>query len=167
MGGLSKVRAAWYNAQGVMKIKCCECSPRGLSHRSAFTLIELLVVVAIIAILVGMVVGISGYASRKSATAKALSDMERIKGALEEYRLTKGGYLSATITVVNATYANFTNTLSKIDGQLKFLDPWGRPYQYLPNPAPGAKIILSYRLWSEGASTTTADDDVDGSSGVY
>ena len=150
-----------------MKTKCCECSPRAAGHRSAFTLIELLVVVAIIAILVGMVVGISGYASRKSAIAKALSDMERIKSALEEYRLTKGGYLATTITVANATYTTYTNTLSKIDDQLKFMDPWGRPYQYLPIPAAGSKTILTYRMWSQGASTTSGDDDVDSSSGVY
>lgn len=149
-------------------MKTVSCSnPLRTSTRSAFTLIELLVVVAIIALMVGMVVGIAGYASRKSANAEALSELESIKNALEEYRLASGGYLIATVTVVNATYTSFTNTLANYGESLDFTDPWGRPYQYLSSVMPGARVALSYRLWSQGASTTTTDDDVDSSSGTY
>lgn len=136
------------------------------STRSGFTLIELLVVVAIIAILVGIVIGIAGYSSKKSATAKALSDLERIKTALEEYRMAKGGYINATITTTDATYSTFTNTLAQYVPNLNCIDPWGRPYQYVPNKLPNQPVLV-YRLWSQGALTTTTDDDVDSTGGKY
>lgn len=144
-----------------MKTTYCARSVRDPNPRSAFTLIELLVVVAIIAILVGLVAGISGYASRKAATADALSDLERIKNALEEYRLSYGSYLNTTITITGPAYINFTSTLSRIDPDLDFIDPWGRPYQYLS----GGPYV--YRLWSHGPTTNTTDDDADSAAGVY
>lgn len=149
-----------------MTKSCLKSGSTRLSSRAGFTLIELLVVVAIIAILVGIVIGIAGYASKKSATAKALSDLERIKTALEEYRIAKGGYINATITTTDATYTTFTNTLAQYVANLTHIDPWGRPYQYTPNKLPNQPVLV-YRLWSQGPSTTTTDDDVDSTGGKY
>ena len=53
--------------------------------RGGFTLIELLVVIIIIVILSGMLFKIAGMVSQKSAIAKAISDMENIQNALNEY----------------------------------------------------------------------------------
>ncbi len=50
---------------------------RNSSHKQkhGFTLIELLVVMAIIAILMGLVVGVSGAVMRKSAVSRARAEM--------------------------------------------------------------------------------------------
>lgn len=132
-------------------------------RRAGFTLIELLVVVGIIGILVGLIVGVSGYANRKSANSKALSEMEQIKTALEEYRLANNRYFpsSVTGTGTNSAYANFTNDLSKFAADLTFIDPWGRNYMYEPQGA------FSFRLWSEGPATNTSVDNVDSASGEF
>lgn len=121
-------------------------------RRAGFTLIELLVVVGIIGILVGLIVGVSGYANRKSATGKALSEMEQLKMALDEYRLDTATYPN--------TGANLSNLLIKYNAELEFTDPWGNAYQYRLD-AP-----FRYRLWSQGPSTTTTVDDVDSASGL-
>ena len=132
-------------------------------------MIELLVVVAIIAILVGIVIGVAGYASRKSSSGKALAELELLKTALEEYRMAKGTYFTSTVTSnTGAAYTSFVTSLSNLVEGLKFVDPWGRNYQYQPTVNTGSPgQVFSYRLWSQGASTATTVDDVDSASGNY
>lgn len=148
-----------------MTKSCLKSGSTRLSSRAGFTLIELLVVVAIIAILVGMVVGISGYASRKAATAKAVSEIEVIKTALEEYRINKGGYFPSSGALnSDLTSAGFSNQVGRYVGSgIKILDPWGKGYEYV---AIGQNPTLSYRVYSRGATTSTFDD-VDGSTGNF
>ena len=67
------------------------------SQVSGFTLIELMTVVAIIAVLAGLILGIAGYAVRKADISRAMADMEKIKNALEEYRLAYGSYPTNTV----------------------------------------------------------------------
>ena len=139
--------------------------------KSAFTLVELLVVIAIIGILVGTVVGISGFANRKAANSRALADMEIIKSALEEFRIEYGQYFTNAETQTQSspmqitTLTDFSNRVGQFAaGGLKIVDPWGRGYFYTTfnaNPA------LSYRLYSEGASTSTSNDNVDASSAAF
>lgn len=59
---------------------------------TGFTFIEILVSVTIIAVLVA--IGIGSYASinRQSRDTKRLSDLEQIRGALEQYRADNGQY---------------------------------------------------------------------------
>lgn len=136
-------------------------SPDHGKSRGAYTLIELLVVVAIIGVLVGIVIGIAGFASRKSAVSKAVTDLETIKTALEEYRIERGGYPNFTGYVNVGTFSNdvgrYANNGIHVD------DPWGKGYMYQPS---GPVPIRSYRLYSEGPSTSTVDD-VDSASGGY
>lgn len=136
-------------------------SPR----RAGFTLVELLAVTAIIAILAGIVLGISGFATKKSDRAKALGDIERIKTALEEYRIENGQYWTKSGPIDTTGSDGFSNKVGVlIAGGIRINDPWGRPYEY---EAVGAQPIRSYRLYSKGASTTVTSDDVDSSSGTY
>lgn len=136
------------------------------SHRrSGFTLVELLAVTAIIAILAGIVLGISGFATKKSDRAKALSDIERIKSALEEYRVENGQYWTKSGPINLTGTDEFSNRVGVlIAGGIRLTDPWGRPYEY---EAVGGQPIRSYRLYSKGASDSIASDDVDSSSGTY
>ena len=148
-------------------------------RKSAFTLVEIMVVVAIIAILVGMVLGTAGYATKKADNSKAVADMEKIKNGLEEYRLQYGLYPTNN-------NANATNALSlalwkkpQSDKLKPFLvmkgwnnanlayevmDPWGHPYHYyhdadgIPNFAPHNNSKFGYDLWSDGPTTDAADD---------
>lgn len=131
------------------------------SRRAGFTLIELLVVVAIIAIMVGIVIGISGYASRKSAFSRAITDLETIKTAIEEYRIERGGYPSFSGPIDGGTFSNDVGPFA--GSGIHVVDPWGRGYIYQPQ---GPVPVRSYRLYSEGPSTSSVDD-VDSASGSY
>jgi prepilin-type N-terminal cleavage/methylation domain-containing protein len=64
--------------------------------KSGFTLIEILVVVVIILVLSGVLFRISSLVSYKASVAKAVSDMEKIRNALEEYYAEYGIYPPTT-----------------------------------------------------------------------
>ena len=142
-----------------------------------FTLIELMTVVAIIAILAGFIIGVSGYAMRKASVSHAIADMEKIKNALERYRAEFGTYPT------NTAADNSKNWVSVLWHERQFLvfkgwndtgiiyqalDPWDKDYRYY-HDAEGAKpghvyatnnnSKFGYDLWSEGP-TTNADDDI-------
>jgi prepilin-type N-terminal cleavage/methylation domain-containing protein len=70
---------------------------RNSSHKQkhGFTLIELLVVMAIIAILMGLVVGVSGAVMRKSAVSRAWAEMSDLMNEIELYRADVGAYPSS------------------------------------------------------------------------
>ena len=117
--------------------------------REGFTLIELLAVMAVIGILIGIILGISGYATYKSDEAKANADIENIKQLLDKYRADKGVYPSG----------NFKNTIKDLDKTFfqetdGLRDPWGQEYQY-QRP----KKYVAY-VWSKGPDdeSETKDD---------
>ncbi len=64
----------------------------GMKSRSssAFTLLELITVMAIIAILTGIVVGISGHVQGTVARRRALAEMTMLNSAIENYRAETG-----------------------------------------------------------------------------
>ena len=81
----------------------------------AFTLIELLVVMAIIIILAGLVLGISGYVQKKGARSRAEAEIAAISAACESYKADNGIYpTDATATEqVNPTSSPVPTTASK------------------------------------------------------
>jgi len=144
-------------------------------HRTGFTLVEMLLTIVIIAILSGLVVGVSGYANRKSAESQAETDLQQLANILEEYRLEVGKYPQRTVSVSEdlftkdpegknlnkaleekmekLTKAFFWDTTTK---KYDFTDPWGNAYKY--------KGIsrFSYELYSmgpDGKTGTTYDKD--------
>jgi prepilin-type N-terminal cleavage/methylation domain-containing protein len=60
--------------------------------RDGFTLIELLTVMAVIAILAGLILSVSGYATKKGALARAETEIKALEAALESYKTDNGTY---------------------------------------------------------------------------
>ena len=165
------------------KVVCMKPSAR---KKSAFTLVEIMVVVAIIAILVGMVLGTAGYATRKSDHSKAVADMEKIKNGLEEYRLQYGRYPDNTDTNDATALSTALWKTPQADQIKPFLimkgwnnpaiaydvrDPWGNPYRYYydvdgnPYYAKQNNSKFGYDLWSDGPDMVDMADDIDNWSG--
>jgi prepilin-type N-terminal cleavage/methylation domain-containing protein len=88
-----------------------------MTHKKShgFTLIELLTVMAVIAILAGLILSISGYAQKKAASSKAENQIAALSSALENYKADNGIYPRgpSTALVTNSTTipANATDTL--------------------------------------------------------
>lgn len=74
--------------------------------RSCFTLLEILVVMAVIAILMGSVVGIAQFVTRKNADARTLATVEMIRSGLEQYKA-KYGFYPPSVQVQAAGYIPF------------------------------------------------------------
>jgi prepilin-type N-terminal cleavage/methylation domain-containing protein len=64
---------------------------------SAFTLIELLTVMAVIAILAGLILSISGYANKKAAIARSQGELAALQTALENFKSDNGIYPHQTL----------------------------------------------------------------------
>jgi general secretion pathway protein G len=58
----------------------------------AFTLIELLVVIGIISLLAGLILSTVGYVQKKSARARAETEIAALSAALESYKADNGSY---------------------------------------------------------------------------
>lgn len=143
----------------------CSRSGRSRTRRAGFTMVELLAVVVIMALLGGIVMGIASYASRRAAEAEAQATLQRIRNALEEYRLQYGRYPSIDGAVVADAWdqtfggeplwrilAEFDPDLDREKGLEQnpprdpFEDPWGAIYVYHSTGR------FSYELFSWGAN---------------
>lgn len=144
--------------------------------RAAFTLIELMTVIAIIAILASLVFGVAGYAMRKASESRALADIERIKNALEEYRVEFGRYPANTVEADSEAWASklwqhkppFLVMKGWNDPAASYpvVDPWGNEYRYYydsdgsPRYAEHNNSKFGYDLWSEGPDLTDESDNI-------
>ena len=125
--------------------------------RKGFTLIELMVVIMIMAILAGIVFGIMGFAARKAASARAMADIQQIKNALERYRLDYGGYptVIGPMNSAGAAWDAMRSALTNYNQEVKFTDPWERPYQY------ESQGRYQFRLWSYGPDPNNIETRVE------
>lgn len=114
--------------------------------RKGFTLIEMMVVIMIMAILGSIVFGITGYASRKAANARAMAGLQQIKNALEKYRLDHGGYptLTGSMDTGGAEWDAVRSALTNFNPEVTFKDPWDRAYEY------ESLGRYQFKLWSYG-----------------
>lgn len=124
-------------------------------RRQAFTLMELLLVVLIISILMGIVLGFTGYASRAAARSRALADIQKIKDALEQYRLANGTYPTVSGDMTAAPWAPFRAALTNYVRDLNFTDPWGRGYRF------ESQGRFQFKLWSYGPDTNNLETRVE------
>lgn len=132
-------------------------------NRAGFTLIELLVVITVIGILMGIVLGISAVAKRKSTESKTMSELQKIRDAMEEYRVQYGQYpiLAGQLTdgSFQPTITVMTKTMQNPMPHMPTKDPWGRGYFYYCTNG------YQYVLFSQGADKTLQADDIDGTAG--
>ena len=119
---------------------------RTMRGRGGFTLVELMVVILLMAVLGGIVLGVTGYAARKGARARAFADIEHIKNALEQYRMDYGGYpaLSGDMTTDTPAWKDMREALTNYNAEIVFTDPWGRSYIF------ESQGRYQFRLWSYG-----------------
>jgi type II secretion system protein G len=105
--------------------------------RQGMTLIELMVVIAIIMILMGIVVGISGAAQRGAAEARARAELGQLSLELENMRAdpnfgrfpTNDEGLARLVTWYRDRYPGVQWDLTELNGSTP-IDPWGREYDY-------------------------------------
>ena len=81
---------------------------------SGFTLIELIVVIAIIGILAGLIIVRIGNSSRDARNTRRSSDMNQIRNAIEQYKVTGGTLLQPTTGAGAATVWFDLNAVSPL-----------------------------------------------------
>lgn len=136
---------------------------RGISVEreiQGFTLIELLAVLAIIAILA--VVGSKGYdyARRQAKESRAKAELEKLRLALDEFRVEYGRYPEQTTASGFRNLAAIKLLTNSVEG-IDLVDPWGRDYQYQ------CTNRFLYRIWSMGQNADTDADDIEPSKTEY
>lgn len=143
-----------------MKSKLQSGSRVSRLNKSGFTLVELLAVTLIMALLAGIVVGLSGYASRRASESQVKAELQLLRNALEEYRLNRGSYPPGNAQsriATEAEWRDFQVTVSNISprvaADLVFVDSWGEPYLYTNQSR------FSFDLYSHGPSGPNEDHD--------
>ncbi len=97
------------------------------SPASAFTLLEMLTVLAIIVILSGIVLGVAGYAQKKSALSRATGEVAMLGSACESYKSDNGNYprdvptSGTSVTDIISPKTHFIPTDSKYSASSLFL----------------------------------------------
>lgn len=107
---------------------------------------ELLAVVLIMAILAGIVLGMAGYAGRRSAFAETKADLEVVRNALEEHRVRAGrclGFPEHADVIMLMTDDMFQVLTNYVD-EMNVENAWGEPFRYRVTGR------YAYNLWAAG-----------------
>ena len=132
--------------------------------RRAFTLIELLIVMAVIAVILGLILGTSGYVRNRAARDRAQVEIAALEAALERFKADNGIYpetppgrddggnadilyraISGDGNQGSAYWQPREDQLNRKNGFTEIVDPFGRPYNYV---CPGYFNTTTFDLWS-------------------
>jgi len=128
--------------------------------KQGFSLIELLVVMAIIATLMGLVIGVSGAIQRKTAIARARAELADLMNEIEIYKSDNGSYplnwdefgswyFTEKYSGTAYTTTDFSSTTDLLSGNpFEPLDPWGGEIRYQKNSE------FLYLIGSKGPDTS-------------
>lgn len=138
-----------------------KCAPTKIrsSLPKAFTLLEMMMVMAIIAILVGGVIGLAGGFTKTAEIQQADTDIRTISSAVMSYKTLGGRYptdeqgLQALVTKPSSTPKprRWTQNLKKLP-----LDPWDNPYSY---KMAGSKDSSTFEIISSGPDGKKGTED--------
>lgn len=132
----------------------------GQTSMAGFTLLELLVVMVIIGLLAGYV-GPKYFAQiGKSEIKTAMSQIDALGKALDQYRLDVGHYPRSEegLAALNSKPANETKWAGPYLQKNVPLDPWGKPYIYKQPGEHGEYDLLSYGKDGQAGGTDDASD---------
>ena len=135
--------------------------------RNAFTLIELLVVMAVIAVLMSLVIGLSGTANEAALLARAKTELAELILEIEDYKESEGEYpanWAAFNTWYTATYSGTAWTITDGDPSDP-IDPWGNTYQYNEDAANDFLFLIG-SLGPNGVSDSGEGDDITNRNGA-
>lgn len=122
------------------------------TRTGGFTLVELLAVITIICILVALVLGMAEYAKRKAMIARTHAELQKMKNALQEYKLAVGSYPTTLTNLMNSANDNVASHMQGLD----LLDPWLNAYQFSKDSDE------SYTLYSHGPDLADSADNIQG-----
>lgn len=100
--------------------------------RSGFTLVEILVVIAVIAVMMSLVVGLSGTANASALDARAKTEIANLMIEIEAHKISEGTFpadWAAFNTWYTTKYAGTAYTITDGDPSGP-IDPWGNSYLY-------------------------------------
>lgn len=136
--------------------------PSPIAAKQGMTLMELMVVIAIIMILMGTVVGISGAASRNAAESKTRAELADLSLALESFRADNGAFPVNLTALVNwyqdVRHPGVLWDLTDLTGQRPNqipVDAWGRAFDY--DLRPGG-LVFTLRSRGPDGNLNTPDD---------
>lgn len=137
--------------------------------KQGFTLVELMVVMAIIATLMGLVIGVSGSVQRNAANAKARAEISDLMNELEIYKSDKGTYPNDWAQFgnwyTNEKYAGTEYTTT--DGTATApVDPWGERYMYEFNPSTSEFVYLIGSFGPDNVNNNGDGDDITNRNGA-
>jgi prepilin-type N-terminal cleavage/methylation domain-containing protein len=89
--------------------------PRFPRRLSGFTLVELLTVMAVIAVLAGLIISISGFSSHKAAMSRAQTEIQGLSVACENFKTDNGAYPHQALAVSGAIQTSGTIPSDALD----------------------------------------------------
>lgn len=113
------------------------------ARRAAFTLIELLTVIAIILVLAGLLLNVSGNANYKSSVARANTEIQAMSAALENYKADNGTYPRVAYSDKTITSDNLNTQSVTEPSDAKYLASGKVLYQAIGGYTPAGTTPLN------------------------